>query len=50
MSNFEVISALDIQNSLFVINFFLFLFLNLMTLGLNHGPVSASIANAVLRC
>jgi hypothetical protein len=36
MSNFEVISALDIQNSLFVINFFLFLFLNLMTLGLSH--------------
>jgi hypothetical protein len=33
MSNFEVISALDIQNSLFVINFFLFLFLNLMALG-----------------
>jgi hypothetical protein len=36
MSNFEVISALDIQNSLFVINFFLFLFLNLMALGLSH--------------
>jgi hypothetical protein len=46
MSNFEVISALDIQNSLFVINFFLFLFLNLMASGLSHGPVSVSIANA----
>jgi hypothetical protein len=33
MSNFEVISALGIQNSLFDINFFLFLFLNLMALG-----------------
>jgi hypothetical protein len=43
MSNFEVISALDIQNSLFVINFFLFLFLNLMALGLRLWPVSAAI-------
>jgi hypothetical protein len=50
MSNFEVISALDIQNSLFVINFFLFLFLNLMTLALGSGRYPLQPLTQLFRC